>query len=227
MKPRVLLEQSPHPAGGLFTLHEHDGRLQLALDGTPLAGPQTRSGEQALAEIGLAPFRPVRQPVIWLAGLGLGTMLDAAIAALPQKKGHFIVAEPHPELRDWVRTHQPLACLDDDRVSFETDAGTAAMHRHADGLHAILLHADTAPPHPGGTPAIMDPRWLAAAHQALKDGGLMAFSSLKPLRGVESLLRRNGFDTAIHEIPSSPQARRPRMLPLYLARKGKYTSQNR
>lgn len=227
MKPRVLLEESTHPAGGVVTLHEHDGRLQLALDGTALAGPQTRAGEQALAETGLAPFRPVRQPVIWLAGLGLGTLLDAAIAALPQKKGHFIVAEPHLELRDWIRRHQPLACLDDDRVSFEDSAAASSLQRHVDGLHAILIHADTAPPHPGGIPAVIDPRWLAAAHNALKDGGLIALTSLAPIRGIESQLRRQGFDTAIYEIPSSPHARRPRMLPLYLARKGKFSSQNR
>ena len=227
MKPRVLLEQSTHPAGGLVTLHEHDGRLQLALDGTPLAGPQTRAGESALAETGLAPFRPVRQPCIWIAGLGLGTVLETAIATLPQKRGQFIVAEPLAVLRGWLLRHQPLAALTDDRVMFEDDAGAAALGRHADALHAILFHADTAPPGPQGALLVDDPRWLAAAHAALKEGGLLAITSLRPIRGLEARLRRSGFETAIHDIPASLNARRPRLLPLYLARKGKFTSPHR
>lgn len=223
MKPRILLAETKLPDGRILALHEHDGRHQLTLDGEALAGPQTRSSEQALAELALSPFKPVRQPQVWLAGLGLGAMLEAVLEALPQKKGIHFVAEPTACLPAWVREHVGCPALDDGRVVLEDDAGPSALARHQGELHAVLVHADTAPASPNGGLLVNDRRWLAAAYDALRDGGLLAITSLRPVPKIDSLLSRAGFDVARHEIESSPNARRPRRLPLWLARKGHYS----
>ncbi len=227
MKPRVLLEQTTLPSGQTLALHEHDGRHQLTLDGEPLAGPQTRVGEAALGELALSPFRPVRQPVIWIAGLGLGATLAAVKAGLPQKKGVYLVAEPCAELPEWVTRHVDAGLLDDPRVALETSVSPGALARHEGEIHAVLVHADTAPPADNGGWLVRDPRWLAAAHDALRDGGLLAITSLRPVPKLDWLLSRAGFDVARHEIESSPNARRPRRLPLWIARKGNFSSRHR
>ncbi|MBB5352900.1 hypothetical protein HNR46_003149 [Haloferula luteola] len=227
MKPRVFLEQIQLPSGATLCLHEHDGRHQLSLEGEPLAGPQTRAGELALAELALSPFRPVRQPVIYLAGLGLGATLAAVKATLPQKKGCYWVAEPCEALPRWVSTHVDPSLLDDPRVILETSISPGDLARHQDEIHAILVHADTAPPAESGGLLVNQSRWLAAAYDALKEGGLLAITALRPIPKLEALLRRAGFEVAHHEIESSPQARRPRRLPLWIARKGKFVSSHR
>ncbi|GAA5482128.1 hypothetical protein [Haloferula sargassicola] len=227
MKPRVLLEQTTLPGGRTLALHEHDGRHQLTLDGEPLAGPQTRAGEAALGELALSPFRPVRQPMIWMAGLGLGATVAAVCAALPQKKGVYLVAEPVKELPQWVSRHIDPDPLGDPRVVLEDSVSASALARHEGEIHAVLVHADTAPASENGGLLVRDPRWLAAAHDALRDGGLLAITALKPLPKLDSMLARAGFEVARHEIDSSPHARRPRRLPLWIACKGKFISQHR
>ena len=227
MKPRVTLEQSNLPDGTPVALHEHDGRHYLTVDGIQTASPATRVSERAMAEVACAPFRPARQPRIWITGLGTGSILAGVQATLLQKKGAIHIAEPCRELRGWLREHLSESdFLEDPRLAFGTDPTADGLLAQRASLHAVLLHADTAP--------LLDPtkqlqlfddrRWLTAAFDALLDGGLLAIASSKKIQGLAKKLERAGFTVAFHEVDAVPNARKPRKHFLLLGRKGKYAS---
>lgn len=225
MKPRITLAEATLPDGSTLALQEHDGRKSLVIHGQQICGPATRAVEQELARLACAPFRPARQPKIWFAGLGLGHSLGAVAAELKQKRGHFIVAEPLAELPRWHREHladSPLVL--DDRVVLEDDCGPAALIRHAGTLHAILLHLDASPTGPGNKPWVEDRRWMSAAYEALQAGGLLAIGGSRPNAGLLRKLYRSGFEVAEFQVPASPDARKSRLLPIWLARKGRTAS---
>jgi len=223
MKPRITLAETRMPSGATLLLQSHDGRISLVSDGQEVCGPATRASEEELARLACAPFRPVRQPKIWIAGAGLGVMAATVAAELSQKRGVFIVAEPLAPLVDWHRDHlggSPL--LEDPRFAITTDAGPAALHASGGSLHAILVHLDVSPDGDDGRRLPENPRWLAAAFESLVSGGLLAIGGSRPLPGLTRRLLRQGFAVAEHQVPSSRAAKKPRMLPLWLARKGKY-----
>ena len=222
MKPRITLAETRLPDGSTLALQEHDGRKSLLIHGQQICGPATRAAEEELARLACAPFRPARQPKLWFAGLGLGHALAAATAELHQKRATFIIAEPLTELPEWHRRFlldSPL--LTDQRVVLETDCSPAALIRQAGLLHAILLHLDTSPAGPNNRPLADDRRWLAAAYEALQAGGLLAIAGSRPVANLTRRLQRSGFEVAEFSVPASLDARKSRLLPIWLARKGK------
>lgn len=222
MKPRLTLAETILPDGTVLGLHEHDGRRYLQYGGFQLAGPATRASEQELGRIGCAPFRSVKEPKIWIAGLALGEVLAGAMETLPQKRARFLIGEPWPELAAWHRQFiEGSPALNDPRVEILPDAGPAMFHGFDQELHAVLVHTDTAPQAEKGRALFEDRRWLAAVHGALQPGGLLGIASARPLPQIERHLARAGFETVRHEIDASPNARRPRRHFLWLARKGK------
>ena len=221
MKPRITLAETRLPDGTMLSLQEHDGRKSLLIHGQQICGPATRTAEEELARLASAPFRPARQPKIWLAGLGLGHALAAVAAELRQKRATFIVAEPLAALAEWHRQHLPDSpLLTDSRVVLEQDCGPAALIRHAGMLHAILLHLDASPTGPGNRPWVDDRRWVAAAYEALQAGGLLAIAGSRPVANLTRRLQRAGFEVAEFTVPASPEAKKSRLLPIWLARKG-------
>lgn len=222
MKPRSTLAETTLPEGGVLSLQEHDGRLSLLIHGQQICGPATRAAEEELARLACAPFRPARQPKLLFAGLGLGHALAAAAAELKQKRGSFIVAEPLAALPEWHRRHLPESpLLTDPRVVVEDDCGPAALARKAGTLHAILLHLDASPAGPGNRPLTDDRRWLAAAYEALQAGGLLAIAGSRAVANLTRKLQRCGFEVAEFTVSASPNAKRSRMQPIWLARKGR------
>ncbi len=220
MKPRIILEEARLPDGGSLTLQEHDGRKALLIHGQQICGPATRAAEEELARLACAPFRPARQPKLWFIGLGLGHTLSAAAAELRQKRGAFTVVEPLPELPAWHRAHLPESpLLNDPRVVVESDCSPAMLSRQNGSLHAILLHLDGAPAGPGNRPLVDDRRWLAAAYEALQAGGLLAIAGSRHVAGLSRRLQRSGFEVAEFTVPASPNAKKLRLLPIWLARK--------
>jgi len=223
MKPRITLAEAGLPDGNILTLQSHDGRIAILSHGEQVCGPATRAGEEELGRLACAPFRPVRQPKIWIAGAGLGTIASIVAQELTQKRGMFIVAEPVPAILDWHRDHLPDSpLLKDDRFTVEEDPGVSGLNAHAGSLHAIIVHLDASPDGGDGRRLPENPRWLAAAYEALINGGLLAIGGTRPLPGLFRKLKRQGFDIAEHFVPSSPLAKKPRMLPILLARKGRY-----
>jgi spermidine synthase len=221
MKPRISLAETKLPDGTPLILEEHDGRVSLVSRGQQICGPATKSAEEELARLACAPFRPARQPKLWFAGLGLGHAIAAVCAELKQRRGTFIVAEPNPDIVTWHRTHLPESPLQsDDRITLENNCAPDGLRKHAGSLHAILIHLEAAPLSPVNRPWTDDRAWLAAAYDALQPGGLLAIAALRPVRGLTRRLHLAGFDVAEHSVPSSQQARRARMHPVWLARKG-------
>lgn len=222
MKPRTILAECPLADGSVLSLQEHDGRKSLLIHGQLICGPSTRAAEEEQARLACAPFRPARQPKLWFAGLGLGHTLACAAAELKQKRATFIVAEPLAALPEWHRQHLPDSpLLQDPRVRLENDCSPAALIREAGTLHAILLHLDASPSGPGNRPWVDDRRWLSAAYEALQAGGLLAIAGTRPLANLTRRLQRSGFEVAEFQVPASPNAKRSRMQPIWLARKGR------
>lgn len=222
MKPRITLAECPLTDGSMLSLQEHDGRKSLLIHGQQICGPSTRAAEEEMARLACAPFRPARQPKLWFAGLGLGHTLAAAAAELKQKRATFIVAEPLAALPEWHRQHLPESpLLQDPRVKLENDCSPAALIREAGTLHSILLHLDASPSGPGNRPWVDDRRWLSAAYEALQAGGLLAIAGSRPLANLTRRLQRSGFEVAEFQVPASPNAKRSRLQPIWLARKGR------
>jgi spermidine synthase len=222
MKPRITLAEATLPDGTVLELHEHDGRKYLQHGSVQLAGPVTRASERELGRIACAPFRPARQPKIWIVGLGLGEVLAGAMETLPQKRGTFFIGEPWKVVAEWHRKYIPESpAVTDPRVEILSDVGATAFHEYEEALHAVLIHSDTAPLGERGRALFEDRRWLAGVHGALQSGGLLGIGSSRPLPMIERNLARAGFEVVRHEIDASPNARRSRRHFLWLARKGK------
>lgn len=221
MKPRITLAETGLPDGSVLTLQEHDGRKSLLVHGQQICGPSTRSAEEELARLACAPFRPARQPKIWLCGLGLGQTLAAVIKELPQKRGTFIVAEPMEALAEWHKEFIPDSPLSDPRVQLETSCDSPSLTKLSGCLHAILMHLDASPLGPRNRPWVDERRWVSAAYEALQQGGLLAITGSKHVANLTRRLQGSGFEVAEFTIPSSLNAKRPRYLPIWLARKGK------
>jgi hypothetical protein len=222
MKPRITLAETQLPDGSTLALQEHDGRKSLLIHGQQICGPATRAAEEELARLACAPFRPARQPSLFFIGLGLGHSLATASAELKQKRGTFIVAEPLAALPEWHRQHLPESpLLTDPRVVLESDCGPSGLIRHAGLLHAILLHLDASPTGPRNRPWVDDRRWVSAAYEALQPGGLLAIAGSRHLTNLTRNLQRSGFEVAEFTVPASPDAKKTRLLPIWLARKGR------
>jgi hypothetical protein len=222
MKPRITLAETQLPDGTTLTLQEHDSRKSLLIHGQQICGPATRAAEEELARLACAPFRPARQPKLFFVGLGLGHSLAAAAAELKQKRGTFIVAEPLTDIPGWHRKHIPDSpLLTDSRVVLENDCSAAALTRQAGMLHAILLHLDASPTGPRNRPWVDDRRWVSAAYEALQPGGLLAIAGSRMVPNLTRNLQRSGFEVAEFSVPASPDAKKSRFLPIWLARKGR------
>ena len=222
MKPRITLAETELPDGNILALQEHDDRKSLVVHGQQICGPATRAAEEELARLACAPFRPARQPQIWLAGLGLGQALAAVARELPQKRATFFVAEPLAAIPEWHREFIPDSpLLTDSRVSLVHDCGPQELIRHQGLLHAILVHLEASPVGPRNRSWVDERRWVSAAFEALQPGGLLAIAGTRPVATLTRRLQGSGFDVAEFTVPSSPNAKRPRFLPIWLARKGK------
>jgi spermidine synthase len=222
MKPRITLAETQLLDGTTLALQEHDGRKSLLVHGQQICGPATRAAEEELARLACAPFRPARQPLIWFSGLGLGHTIAAVAKELPQKRATFIVAEPLAAIPEWHRHHIPESpLLTEPRVTLENDCGPQGLIRHAGLLHAILVHLDASPTGPRNRTWVDERSWVSAAYEALQQGGLLAIAGSRHVASLTRRLQGSGFEVAEFTVPSSPHAKRPRFLPIWLARKGK------
>jgi len=221
MKPRITLAEATLDDGSTLELQEHDGRRYLLVQGQQICGPATRASEEELAKLAAAPFRPARQPRIWMIGLGLGHMLKSIMEQLPQKRGVFTVADNREFLVDWNRQFFPETPLDDSRVVIENDPGANTLNKQSGCLHAIMIHLDSAPLAGKDRPLVNDKRWIAATYEALQPGGLLAIASTRKMPNLTRNLIRDGYEVVEHLVPSSPMAKKPRLLPIWLARKSR------
>jgi spermidine synthase len=221
MKPRITLAAADTEDGTSLELQEHDGRRYLLVHGQQICGPATRATEEELAKLAAAPFRPARQPKIWMVGLGLGHMVSAIIRELPQKRATYHVAESRADLVEWNRRFFPDSPLSDPRVVIETDTSPAALNKQSGCLHAIMIHLDSAPLGPKQRLWVNDKRWLSATFEALQPGGLLAIACTRNIPNLTRNLEREGYEVVEHMVPAVPMAKKTRFVPIWLARKSR------
>ena len=114
--------------------------------------------------------------------------------------------------------------LDEDEkgtTTVPTLRGPQSLIKHAGLLHAILVHLDASPTGPRNRTWIDERRWVSAAFEALQPGGLLAIAGSRHVANLTRRLQGSGFEVAEFTVPSSPNAKRPRFLPIWLGRKGK------
>ena len=221
MKPRINLAETTLDDGTPLVLQEHDGRRYLLVQGQQICGPASRAAEEELARLASAPFRPARQPRIWLIGLGLGHMLEAIIKELPQKRAVYTVAENRSALTEWNREFVPDTALDDPRVVLENDPTATSLNKQSGCLHAIMIHLDYAPLGGKGRLFVNDKKWLASTFEALQPGGLLTIASSTRMPTLTRNLEREGYEVVEHLVPAVPHAKKPRLIPIWLARKSR------
>jgi spermidine synthase len=231
MKPIVQLAEATTPDGSHLALCEHDGEYFLKADGARLMTSFAHASEEHLARLACALFRPAAQPRILIGGLGLGYTIAEARLALPQSRAHFTVAELVPEVLQWNRqllAHLHPGLWEDARVTVKIQDVTDLMAAAPEAYHAILLDADNGPEaftgfHNKGFDTLAS---LHLAHEALKEGGLLAVWSATPDPVLEKRLRNTGFDVSTEMVPAAHKGKRKRRHTIWLARKGAYQSQH-
>ena len=157
--------------------------------------------EKALATLACA--RVGASARLLVGGLGMGFTLRAALDALAPE-GSVVVAELVPAVAEWVRG--PLVAfsgdaLADPRVDLRIGDVAAAIRAAPLAYDAILLDVDNGPDgltRPDND-RLYDTAGLAAAHAALRPGGVLAVWSAHPDPGFTQRLRRAGF--GVEEVP--------------------------
>lgn len=202
--------------GTLWELWERDGVLMLQHDGAPCATSFTHGSEDALAELAVSPIARAGQPVIMIAGLGLGYGLARAMECLPKEKARFIVAEPVPGVVEWNRCFgENVALWGDARVSVECQSAVDLCRKRTGSLHAIIMRHSHAR-------CVLSLGDAQVMFNALKGGSLLAISLAKPDRRLEGTLRKAGFDISSTAVPASSKGKQQHMHTILLARRGRF-----
>src|SRR4051812_7634044 len=178
MIPWSRLGTAQVPGGGELRLLRRGAEFSIKLDNNELMNSRLSATEQALATMGCATIRARPRPKVLIGGLGMGFTLRAALVVLGEQ-ARVTVAELVPAVVAWARG--PMArlfgdSLNDPRVRIvETDVGDLIRAASAE-YDAILLDVDNGPE--GMTrkanDRLYDRAGLAAAHRALRVGGVLA-----------------------------------------------------
>ncbi|MFK8252589.1 spermine/spermidine synthase domain-containing protein [Ancylobacter terrae] len=211
MIPWVLLDTAKVPGGpGELRLKQRGSEFSIMSGTTELMNSRLSGSEQALANLACARLAGRPAPHLLIGGLGMGFTLRAALEALPAT-ARVTVAELVPAVIDWARG--PMApvfagCLDDPRVALHAGDVGGLIRAGRAAFDAILLDVDNGPD--GLTrPAndgLYDGAGLAAAHAALRPGGILAVWSSAPDRAFTARLRKAGFRT--EEVPVRANGKR-------------------
>ena len=204
MLPWKVLDTAKVPGGrDELRLKQRGGEFVIMLGKQELMSNLLSATEEALATFGCDAIKTRARPRVLIGGLGMGFTLRAALKVLGDK-AEVAVAELVPAVVQWARG--PLAALfgdslTDPRVTVhETDVGEL-IRAKASAYDAILLDVDNGPE--GLTrvanDALYDTKGLAAAHRALRPGGVLAVWSSAPDAKFTARLKKAGF--AVKEIP--------------------------
>lgn len=150
MKPHLRLAEAPTPGGGRLTLHGHDGRFCIRINGQILMDSSATDSETLLGE--LAVNRPLAAleaaPRLLIGGLGLGFTLRRVLEGVGPD-ARVIVSELIPAVVEWNRSHlRGLngALLDDPRVEIvPTDVAELILRSPVAHYDSVLLDVDNGP----------------------------------------------------------------------------------
>ena len=220
MIPWVQLDEANVPGGReTLRLKRRGSEFSIMLGANELMNSRLSGSEEALASLACAKIADRRRPRMLIGGLGMGFTLRAALSELPPD-AEVTVAELVPAVMAWARG--PMAelfagCLDDSRVGIREADVADLIGPAKDAYDAILLDVDNGPD--GLSRSENDRLYslagLAAAHAALKPGGVLAVWSAHPDRGFTARLRQSGFQ--VDEINTRARGKRGARHVIWLA----------
>jgi spermidine synthase len=212
MIPWEKLDTAHIPGGAELRLMRRGSEFAIKLGSNELMNSRLTATEQALATLACDRIKTRKAPKILIGGLGMGFTLRAALIVLGAQ-ARIEVAELVPAVVAWARG--PMAALfgdslTDSRVTIR-EADVIDLIRAANaGYDAILLDVDNGP---NGivrkaNDRLYDVNGLAAAHAALKPGGVLAVWSSADDAKFTARLRKSGFAVTENAVRAKgPQGR--------------------
>lgn len=200
MRRWEMLDSGPVPdTNSVMELYKGGDELAIRVDGRELMSTRMHGSEDALSDLACDILGDRAGLRILVGGLGMGFTLAAALRRVGPD-GQVTVAELVPSVVKWNRGVLGDAAgrpLDDPRSAvFAGDVGAAIRDKQG-FWDAILLDVDNGPN--GLTRATND--WLygwhglAAAHAALRPGGILGVWSAAPDAAFTQRMRRAHFKT--------------------------------
>lgn len=203
MNPLELLGETRTSDGADMKLIRRGNEYIILANGKSLMSSRMHGSEEALAHFGCRGVQRERSCVL-VGGLGMGYTLRATLDILP-KNAEVVVAELVPAVVEWNRgLLGPLAQhpLKDRRVRVEVQDVAITLRSASARFDAVLLDVDNGPTAftADSNAGVYDDRGLAAAHAALKPGGVLAVWSARDYRKFEQRLRYNGFRVEVEHV---------------------------
>ncbi len=231
MIPYNKLAETKTPEGEALELFEHNGSFFISSNGQRLMTSLAYGSEEELARIACQPFRPAKQPIVLVGGLGMGFTLAAAVESLPQKGAVFVCAELTDAILEWNQTYMKELhnnLLADPRVEVRLQPVQKIIAEAIDHYSAIMLDVDNGPSafHGEENDSIYSLEGIHAAKKALKDGGILAVWSAYSDNKFTKLLRKAEMEVSVIEVPAAHKGRKNRLHTIWIAKKGSYLSQN-
>lgn len=203
MIPWIKLASAAMPGGGPdLRLMRRGDEFSIMTGPVELMNSRLGGSEEALATMTCARLGNRAAPHLLIGGLGMGFTLRAALAVVPPG-AILTVAELVPEVIAWARDEMAPVfgdCLDAPGVRLhEGDVG-GLIRGQAAQYDAILLDVDNGPTGLSrkSNDSLYDEAGLAAAHRALRPGGVLSVWSSGPDTRFTQRLRRAGF--AVDEV---------------------------
>jgi spermidine synthase len=204
VKPFELLGQAISPDNTVIKLMRRADEYILLADGAVLMSSRTHGSEEALATFACRRARALERPTVLIGGLGMGFTLRATLDQL-QPDASIVVAELLPAVVEWNNGPLgPLARrpLNDKRVQVVTGDVFATLSSCPGQFDAVLLDVDNGPAAftAAKNAGLYDKGGIAAAHAALKTGGVLAVWAAQDDRKFEQRLREGGFDVQVQRL---------------------------
>jgi spermidine synthase len=214
MKPWELLGEARTPDGSSMALTRRGNEYVIHADGKSLMSSRMHGSEEALATLACRRARTMEQPRVLVGGLGMGFTLRATLDFLPPD-AMVVVAELVPAVVEWNRGPLgPLAGhpLKDKRVRVDVGDVAVTLSSSPGRFDVVLLDVDNGPAAFTGSDnaRLYDDRGLAAAHAALKIGGVLAVWSARDDRKFEQRLRYGGFAVEVEHVRGRAKKGGPR-----------------
>ncbi len=210
MKPWETLDTATAPDGEPLDLRRRGHEFLIRAGGYDLMSSEDDGSSKALSSLGLGALgRPANHVLV--GGLGMGFTLREAL----DRVGPEATVEVAELVEAVVRWNEgPLADvagrpLEDRRARvFRGDVG-ARIRNPVQPFDAILLDVDNGPDalaHDGNE-AIYSSKGLAAAHDALTPGGILAVWSFSDDKKFTRRCNSAGFATRTEKVPASRKGR--------------------
>ena len=204
MNPLELIAEARTADGTDFKLVRRGNEYIILADGKSLMSNRMHGSEEALAMFGLRQARTLKHPRVLIGGLGMGYTLRAALDLLGKDAG-VLVAELVGEVVEWNQgVLGPLAGypLKDRRVRVDVKDVAITLRSARAQFDAVLLDVDNGPSafSSSANAGVYDDWGLAAAHESLRPGGILAVWSAREDRRFEQRMRYAGFRVEVEHV---------------------------